>query len=310
MSEVDTDGLESFLNEEASKNTKNESESVRKGNEVFSGEQNSPIASLSREEYAKQELGLDLPVDAVPLPSRGLLYSQAHPLHNAESVQYRAMTAREEDILMNAAFIKNGSVITELLKSCLIDKKINVRSLLSGDQQAIMIAIRISGYGRMYEPKYECPKCKSTNEVQIDLADFNIKNLEIEPIEPGQNLFKFDLPVSKKTAYFKFLTVSEEERLVKEAEIRKKKNLGMMSNVVTNQLLNSLVAVDGNQDRGFIAKFVQNMPAFDSKELRRYIQKNQPSVETKFDFQCQNPECDHFENVEMPMTAEFFWPGS
>jgi hypothetical protein len=314
MSTEDTNGLENFLNEAAAKvgseQAEATTENVRKNNEVFTDPSKSPLSPISREQYVKQELGFEIPIDAVPLPSKGKLYPLEHPLHNAESVEYRAMTAREEDILMSTALIKKGTVITELIRSCLVDKNIDVRTLLSGDQQAIMMAIRISGYGRLYEPQFQCPECKTPNQIQIDLADFEIKGLEIDPVEEGRNLFKFELPVTRKTVHFKFLTVAEEEKAVRDAEIRKKKKLGATNNLVTSQLLNSIVAVDGHQSQGYVAKFIQNMPARDSMELRRHIQKNQPSVATKFDFLCDNPDCEHYEHAEMPMTLEFFWPGS
>jgi hypothetical protein len=73
-----------------------------------------------------------------------LVYASGHPLHNCETVEYRAMTAKEEDILMSQALNKRGTVIAELIKSCLINKDIDVSTLLSGDRNALMIAIRAS----------------------------------------------------------------------------------------------------------------------------------------------------------------------
>lgn len=309
-----TDGLEQLLNQAAEAPAPPQatappavpktSDEVRKGNEVFQSD--SPSKSMTREQYVKEELGFDIPIDAVPLPSAGLIYPEHHPLHHQHSVEYRAMTAREEDILMSQALIKKGTVISELIRSSLINKNIDVKSLLSGDQQAIMMAIRISGYGRAYEPTFECPKCSTSTKVQIDLAAFDIKPLSLTPVEPGRNLFEFILPRSKKTVHFKFLTVADEEKTVREAELKRKK--GMRDNLITTQLLNSIVAVDGQQNQGYIAKFVANMPAMDSQAFRKYIMSNQPSVETTFDFLCSN--CEHYEKASMPMTIEFFWPGS
>jgi len=45
---------------------------------------------------AQKDLGFEIPIDAVPLPSRGLVYESAHPLAGKTEVEYRAMTAREE----------------------------------------------------------------------------------------------------------------------------------------------------------------------------------------------------------------------
>ena len=63
---------------------------------------------MSQAEAAQQQLGFNLEVASVPLPSKGLVYDQ-HPLANAESIDIKAMTAREEDILMNQSLIKKCS---------------------------------------------------------------------------------------------------------------------------------------------------------------------------------------------------------
>lgn len=260
---------------------------------------------LNQQQYARQELGVEIPVDAVPLPSRGLVYPQGHPLHGAESVEYRSMTAKEEDILMSQALIKRGTVITELIKSCLINKDIDVTTLLSGDRNALMIAIRASGYGSIYEPVTNCPSCDFKNEMQIDLNQLSIKPLAIEPAGVGINAFDFKLPNSKKTVTFKFLNGKEEEEIISEMETRKKKGL-LNSNLVTSRLLRSIVAIDGNENRSLISRFVQYMPARDSLELREYINKHEPGVNMKVDFRCTS--CDHFEEVALPLGANFFWP--
>ena len=260
---------------------------------------------ITAQQYAKQELGVEIPVDAVPLPSKGLVYPQGHPLCGAEAVEYRAMTAKEEDILMSQALIKRGTVITELIKSCLINRDIDVQSLLSGDRNALMIAIRASGYGSQYQPTYSCPSCEFKNEMDIDLNQLSIKTLNINPVAPGINAFEYKLPVSKKTVTFKFLNGREEEEIMNDMETRKKKGL-LNSNLVTGRLLRSIVSIDGNENKALISKFVQYMPARDSLVLRDYINKHEPGVDMKVDFRCSS--CNHFEEVALPMGASFFWP--
>ena len=264
-----------------------------------------PTQPITAAQYARQELGVEIPVDAVPLPSRGLVYPQGHPLHNCETVEYRAMTAKEEDILMSQALIKRGTVITELIKSCLINKDIDVSSLLSGDRNALMIAIRASGYGSDYTPTLACPSCEFKNELNIDLNQLGIKPLQLQPNVPGANAFDFKLPNSKKTVTFKFLSGKEEEEILADTETRKKKGF-LNSNLVTGRLLRSIVAVEGNENKSLVSKFVQYMPARDSLLLREYINKHEPGVDMKIDFKCSN--CDHLEEVTLPMGASFFWP--
>ena len=60
-----------------------------------------------------------VPVETVPLPSKGTIYPEGSFFHNKEFVDIKSMTAREEDILMSQAYIKKGIVIDELIKSCI-----------------------------------------------------------------------------------------------------------------------------------------------------------------------------------------------
>ena len=48
---------------------------------------------------------------------------------------------------------------------------------------------------------------------------------------------------------------------------------------ITNALMASIRAVNGNTDRGYIGRYVQNMPAMDSLRLRQYIAKNEPGMD-------------------------------
>jgi hypothetical protein len=302
--------LESIFNE-ASSNAKQTTQipttqQTRRGNEIFAEENR--VTEMSREEYAKREFGLEIPVDAVPLPSKGLVYPPNHPLHRAEFVEYKAMTTREEDILMSRALIKKGTVIKELIRSCLSDKSVKVESLLSGDQVALMIAIRSSGYGKEYNPTYTCPKCETKTDMHIDLDTLTLKNLPIEPIEIGTNLFEFILPVSGKKVLFKFTTVEDEEKMIQESESRRKRGM-LNDNLVTTKLLSSIVSIDGISNRSDITKFVSYMPAKDSRALRKYMEENEPGVNMEVEFQCG--ACDHYDNhLALPMGSEFFWPNS
>ena len=59
------------------------------------------------------------------------------------------MTAKEEDILTNQNYLQRGIVIDKLLQS-LIVSDIDYTQLVTGDQNAVMIAARILGYGKDY----------------------------------------------------------------------------------------------------------------------------------------------------------------
>ncbi len=69
-----------------------------------------------------------IPTETIELPSKGLLYPGDSELAKG-TVEMKYMTAREEDILTNQSYIKNGTVLDKLLKS-LVVSKVNYDELL------------------------------------------------------------------------------------------------------------------------------------------------------------------------------------
>ena len=123
-------------------------------NEVFTAAEAKAQGMPTRNVMA-DDFGFEVPVEAVPLPSRGVCYPSDSPLYGKETVDIRSMTAREEDILTSRALIKKGTVITHLIKSCLLDKSVDVNSMISGHRNAIMTALTITGYATEYNVQEE-----------------------------------------------------------------------------------------------------------------------------------------------------------
>jgi hypothetical protein len=278
------------------------SEERENKNMVFANQQQtSPI------ENVKAEFGLDIPNELVPIPSCGKSYPIGHSLHGKELLEITPMTTREEDILTSRAILKKGTVITELIKSCILDKSVDPVDLLVGDRNALMVAIRVTGYGAGYDAEVECPACSVKTKQTFDLTSLPIKHLEIEPVSPGENAFQFLLPHSKKRVTFKFMTGRDEQEI--SATQDKQKKLGLSSDaLVTTNLLYSILSIEGVTDRSKISAFVRKMPARDSLALRSYIRNNEPGIEMKQSMAC--PSCGHEEEVGMPINTGFLWPNT
>lgn len=254
----------------------------------------------------KDDFGWTVPVETVPLPSKGVIYSPDSILFGKETLQIKAMTAQEEDILLSQALIKEGTVIIHLIKSCLIDKTVNVNDLIAGDRNALMISIRITGYGTQYPVALNCENCGKKNELDINLADLGIKRLSIEPIENGKNEFSFLLPVTKKNVVFKFLNANDERNRQAKIDFIEKHSGGMRSNNITSFLEASIISIDGIKDKNKITHFVKNMPALDSKKLRDYINDNSPGIELEQEYDCKF--CSSHNKFSLPINSNFFWP--
>jgi hypothetical protein len=80
------------------------------------------LKEIALQNYKNEEVkNYSFPTEAVPLPSKGLLYPKDHPLASG-FIDIKYMTAREEDILTSANLIKQGKVIDKLLQSLIVTK--------------------------------------------------------------------------------------------------------------------------------------------------------------------------------------------
>lgn len=262
---------------------------------------------MKNDNLKNMDFDWEIPVDSVPLPSKGKIYSKDSWFSNKEFIDIKAMTATEEDILMSSAFIKKGTVIEELIKSCVMEKNIDIDDLIAGDRNAILVAIRITGYGKDYNTNITCGNCQGVNEnYSFDLSELPIKRLTIEPCEEGKNIFEYILPVSKKKVKFRLLS-GRDEKEMQDENLKKVKLFGenYIGNITAN-LEKMIVDIDGVTHRGKIANFISMMPAFDSRSLRKYISDSQPGIDTKVDFCCQH--CGNKKKIDMPINTDFFWP--
>jgi len=271
-------------------------------NDIFKSER-----APAPQQQQSRNISWEVPVEAVPVPSRGSVYPPDSPLHNKELIEIKAMTAKEEDILTSRALIKQGTVISHLIASCLVNKDISVQKMLVGDRNALMVSVRITGYGSDYSAKASCPSCNKESSQSFDLTNLGIKRLQIEPSRHGQNCFDFKLPVSGRLVQFRFLTGEDEEEISTINERKKQLMPDMLlENNVTTRLERSIVSVDGVTDRNEISLFIRSMPALDSRKLRKFIDDNEPGIDMTTEMRCLH--CSVTSEISLPMGASFFWP--
>jgi hypothetical protein len=239
-----------------------------------------------------------LPTETVDLPSMGLhLYPREHALSSGK-VEIKYMTAKEEDILSNPNYLRDGTSIDRLLKS-LVVTEFNFDDLLIGDKNAIMIASRILAYGKDYEFDYEGEK------QVVDLSTFNSKELDKSLYSAGLNAFSFELPNSKNKVVFKLLTHGDEKALLAESESLKKINKSI-SNEATSRLARMITSVNGTTGQEDIRNFVNNyLLASDARALRKYYQQVSPDVDLTTTLITK----DGSEvRTDLPIGISFFWP--
>ena len=186
-----------------------------------------------------------------------------------------------------------------------MNKTIDPDSLILGDRNAILIAIRITGYGAEYSAKLNCDKCNQDFDCDFTLNGLSIKSLSATPIQPNLNLFSFKLPKSGQDIQFKLLTGKDEAEM-SQIKDRSKKLGGQVEKGVTLRLFQSIVSINGETDRQKISQTINNMVASDARALRKHVQEISPNVDMKQWVKCKN--CAEEMEVEIPLGLGFFWP--
>ena len=233
------------------------------------------------------------PTEMVDLPSKGLLYPEGSPLKSGQ-IEMKYMTAREEDILTNQNYIQQGTVLDKLIES-LIVSKIDIKELLVGDKNAILIASRILGYGQDYEFENKGIVYK------VDLTEMVDKELPSDVNYENGNNFEFILPTSKNQITFKLLTHGDEIAVEQELKGLKKINPNGSPELST-RLKYIITSINGDSDRRTVREFVDNeLLARDSRSLRQEIKRISPDIDLTI-------KGDDGEDIAIPISLNFFWP--
>jgi len=254
-------------------------------------------------------LSFATPTEFVDLPSRGQYYPESHPLHGQDSVEIKYMTAKEEDILSSKTLIKQGVAIERLLKSVILDNRVNPETLLSGDRNAILVATRVTGYGAEYETKITCPSCMTSGDHEFDLGDVSVKTVDDTEVDDTYEItpdgtIVTTTPLSKVQVEMKLMTGKDESYLSRLVESKRRKKLP--ETTLTDTLKILIVSVNGETSREFVNQFVKLVPARDSRHLRSVYEKASPNVDMTQDYECDN--CGYRTDMEVPFTTDFFWP--
>ena len=244
------------------------------------------------------------PTEFVELPTKGRFYPANHPLHNAESIEIKYMTAKETDILTSKTLLKQGVAIDRMLQSLIIDKSIRVQDLYAGDKNAILIAARVSGFGAEYTANVGCKNCGAQQPQSFNLEDVSIKEGREDMNFTDEGTFFVDLPVTKIQAECKLMNGSEETQLIKRVERKKKLKLG--ESLYTDQLKAIIVSLNGVTERGAVENFIDVMPAQDASFLRKEYDMIKPDINLSYEVECES--CGAVSDVNLPFSTNFFWP--
>tara|TARA_R100000995_G_scaffold65167_1_gene34232 strand:+ start:8036 stop:8875 length:840 start_codon:yes stop_codon:yes gene_type:complete len=266
------------------------------------GAPEAPVPQSHEPPQVTNQLDFIAPVEVVELPSKGLFYDEGHPLYEKDSIEIKHMTTKEEDILTNQSFIKNGTVIDRLLQSVIVTPGVKVRDMIVGDKDALTIACRKHGYGADYETSFNCPSCGTKQEYTFDLEDIDNKDFMSQVEE-------FDASVDYDKKVINFIIPRTQTKLqlalIFDTQEDKKKSKKSKLGAITSLYRKIIRSVNGNSDPIYIRSYIDSMTAVDSRYLRAAYSRMTPGIDFSCHFECSH--CDHEGVVEVPLNAEFFW---
>ena len=249
----------------------------------------------------------DFPTEVIELPSQGKVYPEGHPLSKG-TVEIKYMTAKEEDILASQNLIRKGVVLDKLFESVVVEPGLDIGDIFIGDKNAILLATRVLGYGADYQVEVTDPFTGELQKVTIDLSKIQIKDLDVNKLS-SDNLYEFELPISKKKVKIKLLTHKDELAINADIQAMNRlvKGKDVVSQDVSTRLRYMVQEVDGNNERGFINKWVQNsLLARDSRALRNFVKEISPDLDLKYEFTSEIT--GETEALDIPFGIGFFYP--
>jgi hypothetical protein len=215
-------------------------------------------------DYGQQNF--TLPHDVVPLPSGGIFYK-----NKKKSLKVGYLTASDENILMGGG----ADLTLNLLRAKIYEPDMRVEDLIEGDIEAILIFLRNTAFGPEMVLNLTDPTTNKPFQTTILLDQLQIINGQT-PSEDGT----FTTTLSKSQAVVKVKPLSYGE-IMEITRMADSYPQGRVVPKITWRMQKEIVEINGSSDKAEISKFIESMPIMDSKELRNFMNENEPRLDMK-----------------------------
>jgi hypothetical protein len=172
--------------------------------------------------------------------------------------------------------------------------------LLTGDVEAILIFLRNTAFGPEYEVSLTDPQTGKKFSYTLLLDELNIKKTDNKPTEDG--LFVVKLPKSGDEVKLRPLSLADSLDIEKMVESYPTNRVAPK---VTWKLNKQITSINGETDKGQIAKYIETMPIMDSKFVRTFLNQNEPRLDLQKEVTAPSGEKVI---VDITFGVEFFRP--
>lgn len=252
----------------------------------------------SNSTFESQHQEMLSPYDIIELPSEGKLYS-----NNLSKVKIEYLNALDESILTSPNIAKNGKFLDILVKRKTKDLNgLDPLDLLLGDRLAIIVYLRVTGFGPIYNVPIQVDGSDKIIMGEVDLTTIKPKKLSINPDE--KNEFEFKLPMSGKVLKFRLLSGRDEQEIESKDEILSKRNKDGVSEMARLRLESMIMEIDGVRDKFKISNMLNKIPLKDSLEFKKYYATIEPGLNMNVEVRVPGGESI---TTFLTFGSNFFW---
>lgn len=275
-----------------------------------------PAQQFSNSEDEVPKTILPEGTESIPLPSRGVFYSWDSRYWNMETLACRKLNYADEDILTTRQYFENGTIFNELLKSVIVDNnKFPSTGLVPIDRDTILIWLRSTSFGSLFEIEHTCPECQTPVPISWDLSKLEIPEYPIEVYEELKQNGELSIKTPLKEIKVRIVvpTIGKSIEAEKRAAAKKTAQKTTTDFLGTASLLLILSGIEINgrveRDKNKMDAYLRevNLPISDARYIRKKAEELNLKYNTKQTIVCKN--CNHImEDVEMPIAhRNFFW---
>jgi hypothetical protein len=212
-----------------------------------------------------------------------------------KTVVLRKMTGKEEAILADRRFQKNGAkLVTELLHSCMVrlgDSEKNgsstIEKMYSADRNFLLLKLRILTFGAELEAHYTCPSCSESMQLTEDLTELPVRALS-DSESPDEVPIRLedgytDKDGSVHTALTLRLPTGVDETAVA-PQMRQNASLG--KNALLSRCMKSLGDMPRHRMEALGPKIMTELTMTDRRLIDRALNQSAPGVDLIREMSC------------------------
>lgn len=157
--------------------------------------------------------------DIINLPSNGEGYKD-----KIRKVSVSYLTAYDENMIVAPNLYRDNLILDYILDKKLLSKEIDPMDLLEGDRDAIILFLRMNGYGNDYPITATDDETGKEFSTTVDLSKLKVKEFKLKGDSNGW--FPFTLPESGAEIKFRFPThrdtlILEKLRIAEDGKLKK-----------------------------------------------------------------------------------------